>query len=66
MTKVTDYELFDRDTQAFVYNLKANPIQRMLDFDCVCGRGKPSVSGIIHPGRNGFQKVFWKSIVVLP
>jgi len=65
MAKVTDYQLFDKDTQAFVYNLKANPIQRMLDFDYLCGRSSPSVSGIIHPGRNGSQKVFWKDKEIL-
>jgi ATP citrate (pro-S)-lyase len=65
MTKANGYEIFSKDTEAFVYNLKANPIQRMLDFDCICGREKPSVAGIIHPGRNGFQKVFWKQKEVL-
>jgi succinyl-CoA synthetase alpha subunit len=63
--RVTDYELFSRDTQAFVYNLKANPIQRMLDFDAVCKREKPSVAGIIHPGRSGFHKVFWAGKEIL-
>jgi len=52
-------DLFSKDTQAFIYNLKANPIQRMLDFDYICGREFPSVSAVVHPGRSGSHLAFW-------
>jgi ATP-citrate lyase alpha-subunit len=32
------YELFDKATQAFIYNNQVNATQRMLDFDYVSGR----------------------------
>ncbi|MHA1975133.1 MAG: citrate/2-methylcitrate synthase [Candidatus Hodarchaeales archaeon] len=64
-----DYDLFDRNTQAIIYGLQRNAIQRMLDFDFVCKRDKPSVAAIIRPsqaGAVGFHKVFWggKEIVI--
>ena len=31
-------QIFSRDTQAIFYNWKANPVQRMLDFDFLCGK----------------------------
>lgn len=31
-------EIFSRTTQAVFFNLKPAPIQRMLDFDYVCGK----------------------------
>ena len=52
------YELFTKDTTAFFYNLKADAIQRMLDFDYLCKR-QPSITAIIHPGRSGFHKTFF-------
>lgn len=52
-------ELFTKETQAFFYNLKSDPIQRMLDFDFLCQRQTPSISAIIHPGKNGFHKTFF-------
>ena len=48
---------FTSDTTAIFYNLKALPIQQMLDFDYVCQR-TPSVAAIVHPGRKGFHKCF--------
>jgi len=61
------YQLFDQDTQALFYNLKATPIQRMLDFDYVCRRKKPSIVGVIHPGRSGFHKAFFGAVeIVIP
>ncbi len=53
------YELFTKDTTAFFYNLKADAIQRMLDFDYLCQRTTPSIAAIIHPGKSGFHKVFF-------
>ncbi|MDI6916186.1 MAG: citrate/2-methylcitrate synthase [Thermoplasmatales archaeon] len=61
------YDLFDVDTQSFVYGMQANAVQRMLDFDYVCGRKIPSVAAIINPsGRDGFHKAFFggKEILV--
>lgn len=65
MTK--DYRLFDENTQAFVYGYQVNAIQRMLDFDYLCGRSVPSVAAIINPSRAGIHKVFWGTEeIVLP
>ncbi|KMZ62606.1 Citrate (Si)-synthase, Succinate--CoA ligase (ADP-forming) [Zostera marina] len=52
-------QIFSRNTQALFYNYKQLPIQRMLDFDFLCGREIPSVAGIINPGSEGFQKLFF-------
>ena len=54
-----DYELFSRDTQAFIYGGQLRAVQRMLDFDYVCKKEKPSVVGIITPERGGWEKFFW-------
>jgi len=60
-----DYQLFDRNTRAFVYGLQTNAIQRMLDFDYLCRREVPSVAAIINPNRGGVQKVFWGTEEIL-
>ncbi|GMH18234.1 hypothetical protein Nepgr_020075 [Nepenthes gracilis] len=52
-------QLFSKSTQALFYNYKQLPIQRMLDFDFLCGRETPSVAGIVNPGSEGFQKLFF-------
>ncbi|KAI7836807.1 hypothetical protein COHA_009351 [Chlorella ohadii] len=53
-------QLFSRDTQAIFYNWKQLPVQRMLDFDFLCGRKTPSVAVIVQPGSGGgFQKLFF-------
>ena len=62
-----EYILFDRDTQAFIYNMQTNAVQRMLDFDYAAGRKTPSVAAIINPtGSDSFQKFFFglKEILV--
>jgi len=64
-----NYELFDRNTQAIIYGFQRNPIQRMLDFDFVSKREKPSVAAIIRPTQTvaiSYHKVFWgsKEIVI--
>ena len=64
-----DYELFDEKTQAIIYGFQANPVQRMLDFDYVCHRKKPSVAAIIRDTQDAavaYHKVFWgsKEIVI--
>ncbi|MFX1595049.1 MAG: citrate/2-methylcitrate synthase [Promethearchaeota archaeon] len=64
------YELFNEDTQAIIYGLQAAPVQRMLDFDYVCRRKKPSVAAMIQPTQEAavaFHKAFWGSKeVVIP
>ena len=65
-TKKSDYILFDKNTQAFIYNLQVNTVQRMLDFDYVAGREKPSVAALIDPtGTDGFQKFFFGAQEIL-
>jgi len=49
---------FSKETTAIFYNLKALPIQQMLDFDFLCQRN-PSVSAIVHPGKKGMHKAFF-------
>ncbi|CAK9207636.1 unnamed protein product [Sphagnum troendelagicum] len=56
---MSTWQLFSRTTQALFYNYKQSPVQRMLDFDFLCGREIPSVAGIINPGSEGFQKLFF-------
>ncbi len=66
-TTKPDYELFDNKTQAFIYNMQVNAVQRMLDFDYVSRRETPSVAAIINPtGRDSLQKFFFgpKEILV--
>ncbi len=59
--------LFTRSTEAFFYNLKPLPLQQMLDYDFICRKAKPSLAGIIHPGRKGFHKAFFGSKeIILP
>lgn len=60
MTRNKDYILFDKNTQAFIYNMQRNAVQRMLDFDYVARRETPSVAAMINPsGSDGFQKFFF-------
>ena len=60
MTPKPDYMLFDEHTQAFIYNMQANAVQRMLDFDFASGRETPSVAAIVNPtGADGFSKFFF-------
>lgn len=65
MAKKPDYILFDRDTTAIVFGYQQNAIQRMLDFDYVCRREKPSVACIVNPTRDGYHKCFWGTKEIL-
>jgi succinyl-CoA synthetase alpha subunit len=59
-SKRPDYILFDRQTQAFIYNLQVNATQRMLDFDYTARRERPSVAAIVNPsGSDSYQKFFY-------
>ncbi|MCK5247485.1 ATP citrate synthase, partial [Candidatus Bipolaricaulota bacterium] len=53
------YDLFSRDTKAFIYGAQTAAVQRMLDFDYLCRKDEPSVVAIITPERGGFEKFFW-------
>ncbi len=61
-------DLFDRNTQAFIYNNQVNATQRMLDFDYVAGRETPSVAAIINPtGSDSLSKFFFgKKEILIP
>lgn len=66
--KISNCELFDRKTQAFIYNNQAAATQRMLDFDYAAGRETPSVAAIINPtGSDSFSKFFFgKKEILIP
>ncbi len=52
--------LFTKDTQAIFWNNNKSAIQRMLDYDYVIGREKPSVAAIVAPtSNNKFDKYFY-------
>ena len=58
--------LFTKDTQAIFWNNNRNAIQRMLDYDYVVGRKKPSVAAIVAPtSSNKFDKFFFGTDEVL-
>ncbi|MDR0952705.1 MAG: ATP citrate synthase [Elusimicrobiota bacterium] len=60
-------ELFTKDTTAIIYGNQQKAVQRMLDFDYVCGRKIPSVAAIIDPGKNSVQKFFFgKGEILIP
>jgi len=55
-----------QSSTCIVYGLQIRAIQGMLDFDHICGRGKPSVSAMVFPfDGNGFQKFYWGTSEVL-
>ncbi|MFX1457819.1 MAG: ATP citrate synthase, partial [Promethearchaeota archaeon] len=59
-----DYEIFDSNTQAIIYGFQVQAIQRMLDFDYICRREKPSVAAVIRPTQTAavdYHKTFWGS-----
>ncbi len=60
-----DYVLFDENTKAIVYGEQRNAIQRMLDFDYMCRRSKPSVAAVVNPTRDGYIKVFFGTKEIL-
>ena len=66
--KKPSYELFDKKTQAFIYNNQVAATQRMLDFDYASGRETPSVAAIINPtGSDSFSKCFFgKREILIP
>ncbi len=65
MPQRKDYILFDRNTLAIVYGMQEDAIQRMLDFDYICRREKPSVGAIVNPTRDGWHPCFFGSKEIL-
>jgi succinyl-CoA synthetase alpha subunit len=63
---MASYDLFTRDTKAFIYGNQLRAAQRMLDFDYMCRKSTPSIVGLITPEQGGFEKFFWgtKEIVI--
>ena len=58
--------MFDRNTQAFIYNNQVAATQRMLDFDFASGRQTPSVAAIINPtGSDSFAKFYFGTKEIL-
>ncbi len=52
--------LFTKDTQAIFWNNNRSAIQRMLDYDYIIKREKPSVAAIVAPtSSNKFDKFFF-------
>merc|ERR1719401_1556749 len=48
------------DTQCLVFNLQTAAVQRMLDFDVMCKRKKPSVAALVYAfGGTSNVKVYW-------
>jgi len=59
LTKLATYTA-DSGTTCLVYNLQQAAVQRMLDFDGMCGRKTPSVSAVVFPfGGRSNMKVYW-------
>lgn len=63
-----DAVLFDRNTQAIFWNNHQAAIQRMLDYDTLIGRERPSVAAIVSPtsGSRYGKFFFGSSEVLLP
>ncbi len=58
-------EHINRDSRIFYYAGSDNAIQTTLDFDFACGKPKPSLVGLIKPGKRGTQIHFWGSQPIL-
>jgi ATP-citrate lyase alpha-subunit len=64
-----DYVLFARDTTAIIFGNQQAAVQRMLDFDYLSSRAKPSVAAVINPsgGSKELMKVFFGGAeIVIP
>jgi len=59
VNKLPEYELFHKNTKAFIHGTQTRAAQRMLDFDYMCGREEPSVAGFITPTGGGYYQLFW-------
>ncbi|PVX25944.1 MAG: ATP citrate synthase, partial [Candidatus Bathyarchaeum sp.] len=64
---MSNYKLFDKNTQAIIFGYQQRAIQRMLDFDYACERKTPSIAAIVNPTRSGYHKCFWgPEEIILP
>ena len=60
-TKYIKYDL-EKDDQCIIYSYQPSAVQRMLDFDYVNGRDKPSIAAVIKPRiKKLMDKFFWGS-----
>ena len=61
-------KLFTKDTQAIFWNNNRSAIQRMLDYDYLINRDKPSIAAIVAPTSGAkFDKFFWgKDEIIIP
>ncbi|MCU0798949.1 MAG: ATP citrate synthase [Candidatus Thermoplasmatota archaeon] len=61
------YILFSNTSRAIVFNMQTRAVQRMLDFDILCGREIPSVAAIVNPGNPGTHQAHWgKGELLIP
>lgn len=59
--------LFSTKSEILFYNQHPAVIQRMLDYDYLCGREQPSVAAIVNPRSAGRQKIFFgQDEIILP
>ncbi len=65
MAEKKDYLLFSRDTLSIVYGMQEDAIRRMLDFDYLCRREKPSVAAVVDPTRGGWHPCFFGNREIL-
>lgn len=67
MPRKRNGSLFSKSTQAIIYGMQANAVQRMLDFDYTSRREKPSVACIVDKTSSGWHKVFFgREEILLP
>ncbi|MBI2444833.1 ATP citrate synthase [Candidatus Micrarchaeota archaeon] len=57
--------LFTKETTAIIYGMQAAAVQRMLDFDWMCGRKMPSVAAIVNPSSSEITTAFFGSKQIL-
>ncbi|MDP2717835.1 MAG: ATP citrate synthase, partial [Candidatus Micrarchaeota archaeon] len=57
--------LFTQETTAVIYGLQSAAVQRMLDFDWMCGRKTPSVAAIVNPSASDVATAFFGSKQIL-
>lgn len=65
-TNYIKYDL-EKDDQCIIYSYQPSAVQRMLDFDYVNGRDKPSIAAVIEPRKlkSSMDKFFWGSEPIL-
>lgn len=58
---------FSSSDSFFIYSYQPVAIQRMIDFDYVCGKENPSISAIIDPRKkkDSFESFLWGSDTIL-